>query len=77
MTGGSATSKSGGLVTTGRGGALASGGGKLGPVPKIEKVKVRDLGPSPSSGGPTRYQGTNPVVNSHREVALVAEWVKD
>lgn len=58
LTGGSATSKSGGLVTTGRGGALASGGGKLGPVPKIEKVKVRDLGPSPSSGGPTRYQGT-------------------
>lgn len=58
LTGGSATSKSGGLVTTGRGDALASGGGKLGPVPKIEKVKVRDLGPSPSSGGPTRYQGT-------------------
>ena len=58
LTGGSATSKSGGLVTTGKGGALASGGGKLGPVPKIEKVKVRDLGPSPSSGGPTRYQGT-------------------
>ena len=60
LTKGSTASKSGGLVTTGRGGTLAasSGGGKLGPVPKIEKVKVRDLGPSPSSGGPTRYQGT-------------------
>ena len=58
LTKGSTASKSGGLVTTGRGGTLASGGGKLGPVPKIEKVKVRDLGPAPSSGGPTRYQGT-------------------
>tara|TARA_Y100001937_G_scaffold22577_1_gene32270 strand:+ start:371 stop:1690 length:1320 start_codon:yes stop_codon:yes gene_type:complete len=69
LTKGSTASKSGGLVTTGRGGTLvapgkggplASGGttAGLGSVPKIEKVKVRDLGPSPSSGGPTRYQGT-------------------
>ena len=69
LTKGSTASKSGGLVTTGRGGTLvapgkggplASGGttAGLGSVPKIEKVKVRDLGPAPSSGGPTRYQGT-------------------
>ena len=60
LTGGSSTSKSGGLVAPGKGGPLASGGttAGLGSVPKIEKVKVRDLGPSPSSGGPTRYQGT-------------------
>lgn len=69
LTGGSATSKSGGLVTTGKGGSLVAPGKGgplasgvkstgLGSVPKIEKVKVRDLGPSPSSGGPTRYQGT-------------------
>ena len=46
-------------VTTGRGGALdKSLGGNLGPVPKIEKVKFKDLGSVPSSGGPTRYQGT-------------------
>ena len=30
----------------------------LGAVPKVEKVKVKDLGPAPTSGGPTRYQGT-------------------
>ena len=60
LTGGSATSKSGGLVAPGKGGPLASGvkSAGLGSVPKIEKVKVRDLGPAPSSGGPTRYQGT-------------------
>lgn len=69
LTGGSSTSKSGGLVTTGRGGTLvapgkggplASGGttAGLGSVPKIEKVKFKDLGSAPSSGGPTRYQGT-------------------
>ena len=48
----------GGPLAPGKGSALASGGGKSGPLPKIEKVKVRDLGPAPSSGGPTRYQGT-------------------
>jgi hypothetical protein len=60
LTKGSTASKSGGLVAPGKGGPLASGGttAGLGSVPKIEKVKVRDLGPSPSSGGPTRYQGT-------------------
>lgn len=46
-------------VTTGRGGSLdKSPGGNLGPVPKVEKVKFKDLGSVPSSGGPTRYQGT-------------------
>ena len=30
----------------------------LGPMPKVEPVKVRDIGSSLSSGGPTRYQGT-------------------
>ena len=60
LTKGSTASKSGALVAPGKGGPLASGGttAGLGSVPKIEKVKVRDLGPSPSSGGPTRYQGT-------------------
>ena len=48
------------LATTGRGGSLATTGNVagLGPVSKVEKVKVKDLGPAPTSGGPTRYQGT-------------------
>jgi hypothetical protein len=59
LTGGSSTSKSGALVTTGKGGSLEKSlVGNLGPVPKVEKVKVKDLGSAPSSGGPTRYQGT-------------------
>ena len=53
--------KSGALVGPGKGGPLAPPTGTtagLGATPKIEKVKVKDLGPAPSSGGPTRYQGT-------------------
>tara|TARA_B100002019_G_scaffold3379_1_gene2781 strand:- start:642 stop:1835 length:1194 start_codon:yes stop_codon:yes gene_type:complete len=53
--------KSGALVGPGKGGPLAPPTGKtagLGATPKVEKVKVRDLGPAPTSGGPTKYQGT-------------------
>tara|TARA_Y100000004_G_scaffold62881_1_gene70415 strand:+ start:222 stop:1460 length:1239 start_codon:yes stop_codon:yes gene_type:complete len=52
--------KSGALVGPGKGGPLASTGktAGLGSAPKVEPVKVRDLGSAPSSGGPTRYQGT-------------------
>lgn len=52
--------RGGPLATTGRGGSLATTGNVagLGPVSKVKKVKVKDLGPAPTSGGPTRYQGT-------------------
>lgn len=54
------TPKSGDLVAPGKGGPLASTGttAGLGSAPKVEPVRVRDLGSAPSSGGPTRYQGT-------------------
>lgn len=54
------TPKSGALVAPGKGGPLSPPGktAGLGSAPKIEPVKVRDLGAVPSSGGPTRYQGT-------------------
>ena len=53
--------KSGAIVGPGKGGALAPPTGKtagLGPVPKVEPVKVKVHGSAPTSGGPTRYQGT-------------------
>ena len=37
-----------------KGGPLASGGGKLGPVSKIEPVTVKDLGPNRMSAGQTK-----------------------
>ena len=37
-----------------KGGPLASGGGKLGPVSKIEPVTVKDLGPSRMAAGQTK-----------------------
>ena len=54
------TSKSGALVGPGKGGPLVSSGktAGLGASPKVEPIKIRDLGSTPSSGGPTRYQGT-------------------
>ena len=53
-------SKPGPLVGPGKGGPLATTGptAGLGPGPKVEPIKIRDLGSTPSSGGPTRYQGT-------------------
>ena len=54
------TPKAGDLVAPGKGGPLSSSGrtAGLGSAPKVEPVRVRDLGSAPSSGGPTRYQGT-------------------
>ena len=43
--------KSGGAIIPSKSGSIST-------VPPIKGVKVRDLGASPKSGGPTRYQGT-------------------
>ena len=42
------------LPSGSKGGPLASGGGKLGPVSKIEPVTVKDLGPSRMAAGQTK-----------------------